>query len=81
MLSKKLLNATDTMLAVTTLSFDIAATEIYLPLIAGGRVVIASREVASDGVQLDEVVGEFRCDGDASHAGDLEDAYRCGLAG
>lgn len=52
MLSKKLLNATDTMLAVTTPSFDIAAAEIYLPLIAGGRVVIASREVVSDGVQL-----------------------------
>jgi len=52
MLSKKLLNSTDTMLAVTTPSFDIAAAEIYLPLIAGGRVVIASREVVSDGVQL-----------------------------
>src|SRR5688572_18505687 len=52
MLSKTSLNDNDTMLAVTTLSFDIAATEIYLPLIAGGRVVIASREVASDGMQL-----------------------------
>jgi amino acid adenylation domain-containing protein len=52
MLSKTALNATDTMLAVTTLSFDIAATEIYLPLIAGGRVVIATREVASDGIRL-----------------------------
>jgi acyl-CoA synthetase (AMP-forming)/AMP-acid ligase II/acyl carrier protein len=40
------------MLAVTTPSFDIAATEMYLPLIAGGRVVIASREVASDGTLL-----------------------------
>jgi amino acid adenylation domain-containing protein len=52
MLSKTALAATDTMLAVTTLSFDIAATEIYLPLINGACVVIASREVASDGVQL-----------------------------
>ncbi len=52
MLSNKLLNATDTMLAVTTPSFDIAAAEIYLPLIAGGRVVIASREVVSDGMEL-----------------------------
>ena len=34
------------------LSFDIAAAEIYLPLIAGGRVVIASREVVSDGMEL-----------------------------
>ena len=52
MLSKTSLNDKDTMLAVTTLSFDIAASEIFLPLIAGGRVVIASREVASDGMQL-----------------------------
>jgi len=50
--SQTSLNDKDTMLAVTTLSFDIAATEIYLPLIAGGRVVIASREVAADGVEL-----------------------------
>ncbi len=56
MLSKKLLNATDTMLAVTTPSFDIATAEIFLPLIAGGRVVIASREVVSDGEQLAELL-------------------------
>jgi amino acid adenylation domain-containing protein len=39
----------DTLLAVTTLAFDIAGLEIYLPLLAGGRVVIASRATASDG--------------------------------
>ena len=44
--------AHDTLLAVTTLSFDIAALEIFLPLIVGGRLVVASREVATDGVQL-----------------------------
>ncbi|HEX6291105.1 MAG TPA: amino acid adenylation domain-containing protein [Herpetosiphonaceae bacterium] len=42
----------DTLLAVTTLSFDIAALEIFLPLIVGARVVLASREVATDGAQL-----------------------------
>lgn len=42
----------DVLLAVTTLAFDIAALEIFLPLIIGGRVAIASREVVSDGVQL-----------------------------
>ena len=52
MSSQNLLNAADTMLAVTTLSFDIAAAEIYFPLLLGARVVIASREVAADGVQL-----------------------------
>lgn len=58
MLSKKLLAATDTMLAVTTPSFDIAAAEIYLPLIAGGRVNIASREVVSDGAQLAKLLAD-----------------------
>ena len=34
----------DRMLAVTTLSFDIAGLELYLPLLCGAQVVIASRE-------------------------------------
>ncbi len=42
----------DILLSVTTLSFDIAALELYLPLIVGARVVIVSREVATDGIQL-----------------------------
>jgi amino acid adenylation domain-containing protein len=46
------LEAEDTLLAVTTLSFDIAALELYLPLIVGACVVVVSREVASDGVTL-----------------------------
>jgi amino acid adenylation domain-containing protein len=51
-ISKTSPKATDTMLAVSTLSFDIALAEIFVPLIVGGRVVIASREVAADGVEL-----------------------------
>ncbi len=42
----------DILLAVTTISFDIAALELYLPLIVGAQVVLASREVAGDGLQL-----------------------------
>jgi amino acid adenylation domain-containing protein len=42
----------DTMLAVTTVSFDIAALELLLPLIAGGRVSIATSDEAKDGVEL-----------------------------
>ncbi|WP_315790941.1 amino acid adenylation domain-containing protein [Fischerella sp. JS2] len=42
----------DILLSVTTLSFDIAALELYLPLIVGARLIVVSREVASDGVQL-----------------------------
>ena len=44
--------AADTMLAVTTLSFDIAVSEVFLPLITGGRLVVVSREVAADGRRL-----------------------------
>jgi amino acid adenylation domain-containing protein len=40
--------ATDTLLAVTTLSFDIAALELFLPLICGGTMVLATREEAAD---------------------------------
>ncbi len=42
----------DVLLAVTTLSFDIAGLELYLPLTTGGRVELASREEASDGHRL-----------------------------
>jgi amino acid adenylation domain-containing protein len=42
-------DASDTLLAVTTVAFDIAGLEIFLPLLAGGRVVIASLETTSNG--------------------------------
>jgi amino acid adenylation domain-containing protein len=42
----------DVLLAVTTLSFDIAGLEIFLPLSVGAQVALVSREVASDGVLL-----------------------------
>jgi amino acid adenylation domain-containing protein len=50
--------AADTLLAVTTLSFDIAALEIFLPLIAGGRLVIAGREDAREPARLVELIRE-----------------------
>ncbi|HEV3076299.1 MAG TPA: condensation domain-containing protein, partial [Thermoanaerobaculia bacterium] len=40
------------LLAVTTLSFDIAAVELLLPLLLGGRVELADREVSGDGARL-----------------------------
>lgn len=42
----------DTMLAVTTLSFDIAGLELFLPLIAGARLAVAARETAADAPRL-----------------------------
>jgi amino acid adenylation domain-containing protein len=44
--------AGDTLLAVTTIAFDIAALELFLPLITGGRVVIADRAATLDGFAL-----------------------------
>jgi amino acid adenylation domain-containing protein len=44
----------DVLAAVTTLSFDIAGLELYLPLIAGARVLLFSRETARDGHELHE---------------------------
>ncbi|MUG94902.1 amino acid adenylation domain-containing protein [Scytonema sp. UIC 10036] len=42
----------DILLSVTTLSFDIAALELYLPLIVGARLVLVNQEVIADGTQL-----------------------------
>ena len=46
------LSAEDRLMAVTTLSFDIAGLELYLPLTVGARVIIASRAVATNGEEL-----------------------------
>jgi amino acid adenylation domain-containing protein len=43
---------TEVLVAVTTISFDIAALEIFLPLISGGRLVLASRDEVIDGSLL-----------------------------
>ncbi len=46
------IDALDRLVSVTTLSFDIAGLEIYLPLAAGARLILASRQTASDGAAL-----------------------------
>ncbi len=46
------LNKKDVLLAVTTVSFDIAALELYLPLIVGATVVLAGRDDALDGRRI-----------------------------
>ncbi|MFD7033649.1 amino acid adenylation domain-containing protein [Streptomyces sp. NPDC059917] len=42
------LDADDRLLAVTTIGFDIAGLELYLPLLAGARVVLATPDVVRD---------------------------------
>lgn len=46
------LSSEDVLLSVTTLSFDICGLELWLPLIRGATLVIADKEVTTDGVQL-----------------------------
>ncbi len=48
----------DTLLAVTTISFDIAVLELFLPLTIGARIILASRATASDGAQLSRLMAE-----------------------
>ena len=48
----------ETLLAVTTLSFDIAGLELLLPLCHGGRVALVGRDVAADGRRLIEALEE-----------------------
>ncbi|MBV9792075.1 MAG: amino acid adenylation domain-containing protein, partial [Chloroflexi bacterium] len=50
------LTAQDTLLSVTTLSFDIAGLELFLPLISGARVVLVDPAQAADGQQLAELI-------------------------
>ncbi len=42
----------DILLAVTSLSFDIAALELFLPLVVGALLVVVSREIATSGALL-----------------------------
>jgi amino acid adenylation domain-containing protein len=46
----------DTLLAVTTLSFDISILELFLPLTQGARVCIAARDDAMDPAVLAEII-------------------------
>jgi amino acid adenylation domain-containing protein len=53
------LTSVDTLLAVTTLAFDIAALELYLPLCVGARVVIATPAETADGNKLLSLLTTF----------------------
>ena len=46
----------DTLLAVTTVSFDIAALELYLPLTQGAHLILAPREAAINAQQLQSMM-------------------------
>ena len=50
------LSTEDTLLAVTTISFDIAGLEVYLPLMTGAHLVIAPREAALNAEHLQALI-------------------------
>ena len=74
------LTATERLLAVTTISFDIAALELYSAASTGAKLVVASRDEATDGKQLVRRLNRVRCDRHASDAFNLADVAGCGMA-
>ncbi|RYY27805.1 MAG: amino acid adenylation domain-containing protein, partial [Sphingobacteriaceae bacterium] len=46
------ISADDRMLALSTISFDIAGLELFLPLISGAEIVLADAKTAKDGYEL-----------------------------
>jgi len=54
------MNASNVVLSVTTLSFDIAVSEVIAPLTVGAAVVVADRAQATDGDRLRELIERER---------------------
>ncbi|HLK33364.1 MAG TPA: amino acid adenylation domain-containing protein [Terriglobales bacterium] len=54
------LTSDDRLLAVTTLSFDIAGLELFLPLITGATLIIADGETTRDGARLAARISQSR---------------------
>ena len=50
--------ADDVLVAVTPILFDIAGLELLLPIVTGGRVVLATRPTTLDGVALAKLIDE-----------------------
>ena len=54
------LSERDVMLALTTLSFDISVAELWGPLVVGAKVLLVTRETASDGARLRDLLERER---------------------
>lgn len=50
------MTAADKLLAVTTISFDIAGLELFLPLLSGAQVIITDTATAKDGRALLDII-------------------------
>ena len=62
LLNEELPGSQGTLLAVTTVCFDISGLELFLPLTCGARVVVASAEEARDPSALAALVRRFDVD-------------------
>ncbi|WP_214322206.1 non-ribosomal peptide synthetase [Nonomuraea sediminis] len=67
----------DVWLGLTSLSFDISALELYLPLVTGGRLVVADADTARDGAAL---AGLVRAEG-VTHVQATPSGWRVLMAG
>ncbi|WP_072620080.1 non-ribosomal peptide synthetase [Spirulina major] len=54
------LTASDCLVAVTTISFDIHTLELYLPLTVGATLVLASQETTANGLGLAELMATHK---------------------
>ena len=50
------ISADDKLLAVTTISFDIAGLELYLPLVTGAQLILADSQTNKDGFALLDII-------------------------
>lgn len=48
------------LLAITSVSFDISALELFLPLISGATVVLATRDMTTDRSKLEDAIAQPR---------------------
>ena len=54
------LTSSDKLLAVTTISFDIAGLELWLPLLTGAEIILADSATAKDGHALLDIIKKER---------------------
>ena len=54
------INKDDTLLSVTSISFDIAALELFLPLIVGATLVVAGKEMTTNPLMLGQAIKQYR---------------------
>lgn len=54
------ISSTDTVVSVTTISFDLVVPDLFLPLICGAKLVFAPEQVAADGAALLQFIQQQR---------------------